>query len=148
MRKERRIYFIRRARNFMGDTQIHGRDIAKGLHRSVLRHNCRSANSGSVSVGKAYKPARRSGGIRMYGIAAHARKARLKLRRGCRKRTRRIDRAGSAAFINKQRACARDYNNRSRGAQSNFIRALFDAAVDPEQSGAKPIIEKVHRAVK
>ena len=37
---------------------------------------------------------------------------------------------------------------RSRGAQSNFIRALFDAAVDPEQNSAKPIIEKIHRAVK
>lgn len=132
----------------MGDAQIHGRDIAKGLHRSAFRHDRRSANSSSVSVGKAYKPARRGGGIRMDGIAAHARKARLKLRRSCRKRARRIDRAGSTAFINKQRAYARDYNNGSRGAQAKFICALFDTAVDPEQSGAKPIIEKVHRAVK
>ena len=29
IRKYRRIYFIRRARNFMGDTQVYGRDIAK-----------------------------------------------------------------------------------------------------------------------
>ena len=84
----------------------------------------------------------------MDGIAAHTREARLKLRRSCRKRARRKDRSGSAAFIDEQRAAARDYNNGSRGAQANFICALFDTAVDPEQSGAKPIIEKVHRAVK
>ena len=148
MRKYGRIYFIRRARDFMGNTQVYGRDIAKGLHSPVLRHDRRAADSGSVSVGEAYKSARRGGRIRMDGIAAHAREARLKLRRGRRKRARRKDRAGSAAFINEQRAAARDYNNGSRDTQANFIRALFDAAVDPEQSGAKPIIEKIHRAVK
>ena len=148
MRKYRRIYFIRRARNFMGNTQVYGRDIAKRLHRPAFRHDRRAADSGSVPVGKAYKPARRGGGIRMNRIAAHTRKTRLKLRRSRRKRTRRKDRTGSAAFVDEQRAVARDYNNGSRGAQANFIRALFDTAVDPEQSGAKPIVEKIHRAVK
>ena len=84
----------------------------------------------------------------MDGIAAHAREARLKLRRSCRKRARRKDQSGSAAFIDEQRAAARDYNNGSRGAQAYFIRALFDMAVNPEQSGAKPFVEEVYRAVK
>ena len=56
----------------MGDAQIHGRDIAKRLHRPAFRHDRRAADSGSVSVGEAYKPARRGGGLRMDGIAASA----------------------------------------------------------------------------
>ena len=132
----------------MGYAQVDGRDIAKRLHRTVFGHDRRAANSRPVAVRKAYKAARRGGGVRVDGIAAHTREARLKLRGACRERARRIHLPRSAAPVNEQRAAARDYHNGSCRAQAYLVSALLDAGIHPDESGPKPTVEIIRRAVK